>query len=183
MNKTVGNVRMAIDRSDWHVLLSFKLFWLLIHVVIPVYFNGWATALAQCFVFMALGGHYLENIFIVNHIQNGLVPPATAHWADKQVMATANWKSGSPFWNWFSGGLNHQIEHHMFPSLSMYWYPHISATVRQCCLDHGITYSDYPDFVTAWVAMWTYLKDMGNVEFVSKTGQKGAPPGEFKKTA
>lgn len=183
MRKSVGNVRMAIDRDDWMQLLGFKAFWFLIHIVIPVYFNGVWLALAQCFVFMGVGGHYLENIFIVNHIQNGLVPPADAHWASKQVLATANWKSRSVFWNWVSGGLNHQIEHHMFPAMATYWYPHISATVEQCCKDHGLTYYDYPDFSTAWISMWTYLKDMGREDFVSTTGQKGAPRVEDKKKA
>jgi fatty acid desaturase/cytochrome b involved in lipid metabolism len=175
VRKQVGNVRMAIGSGDWKQLLAFKIHWFILHVIIPVYFNGWKTALAQCFVFMAVGGHYLENIFIVNHVQNGLVPPPNAHWASKQVLATANWKSGSLFWNWFSGGLNHQIEHHMFPSLSHYWYPYIASAVEQCCKDHGLTYCNYPNFITAWVDMWTYLRDMGDENFVSRTGQKGAP--------
>jgi fatty acid desaturase/predicted heme/steroid binding protein len=174
--KQVGNVRMAIDGRDWAQMLAFKALWMSVHVIIPIYFNGYALALTQLLVFMGLGGHYLENIFIVNHIQNGLVPPPTAHWAAKQVMATTNWKSGSNFWNWFSGGLNHQIEHHMFPSLSYWWYSRISHIVRQCCLDHQLPYEDYPNWSSAWIAMITYLRDMGDPHFISKQGQKGAPP-------
>jgi len=173
-NKSVGNVKMAIDRDDWVLLLLFKGFWFFVHIIVPIYYNGFTLAMLQCVVFMGLGGHYMENIFIVNHIQNGLVPPSNAHWATKQVMATANWKSGSVFWNWFSGGLNHQIEHHLFPSLSQYWYPHISAIVQQTCEEYNLAYSNYPDFSTAWFAMINYLKDMGNEDFVSKTGMKGA---------
>jgi linoleoyl-CoA desaturase len=172
--KNVGNVRMAIDRNDWMQLLAFKLVWLVLHVAIPTYFNGWLLAATQLLVFMGLGGHYLENIFIVNHIQNGLVPPPNAHWATKQVMATANWKSGSVFWNFFSGGLNHQVEHHMFPSLSQYWYPHISHIVQQACKEHGLGYNNYETFPQAWIAMWRYLRDLGDENFVSVTGQKGA---------
>jgi fatty acid desaturase (delta-4 desaturase) len=175
-SKQVGNIRMAIDRNDWIQMLGFKVLWMTIHVIIPIYFNGYALALTQLLVFMALGGHYLENTFIVNHIQNGLVPPASAHWADKQVLATANWKSGSNFWNWFSGGLNHQIEHHMFPSLSYYWYSRISHIVEECCNDHKLPYNNYSTFSEAWLAMITYLRDMGDPHFISKTGQKGAPP-------
>jgi len=174
--KEVGNVRMALDRADWQLLLGFKLVWFLLHVAFPVYYQGWGLAMAQLFVFMGVGAHYLENIFIVNHIQNGLVPPASAHWASKQVMATANWKSGSMFWNWVSGGLNHQIEHHMFPSLSYFWYAPISAVVRQCALEHGLPYENFETFTDAWCAMHKYLKDLGQPDFVSKTGQKGAPP-------
>lgn len=183
VRKSVGNVRMAIDQRDWHQLLSFKAMWFVIHIIAPIYYQGVALAALQCLVFMGVGAHYLENIFIVNHIQNGLVPPPDAHWAAKQVMATANWKSGSHFWNWFSGGLNHQIEHHMFPALSYFWYPQVSHIVAECCAEYGLAYEDYPDFPTAWIAMFTYLKDLGDVNFVSKTGQKGAPPLEQKKKA
>lgn len=174
--REVGNVRMAIDAHDWHLLLSFKALWLVLHVALPVYFNGVGLALAQLFVAMALGGHYLENIFIVNHIQDSLVPPPNAHWASKQVLATANWKSGSIVANWISGGLNHQIEHHMFPSLSYYWYAPISHIVRATAEEHGLPYQNFDSFAQAWIAMWTYLKDMGSVDYVSKSGIKGALP-------
>ena len=60
-------------------------------------------------LFMVLGAQYLENIFIVNHIQDECAwPDKAAHWANKQVTATANWSSGSVAWNFISGGLNHQ---------------------------------------------------------------------------
>lgn len=146
-----------------------------VHVIAPIYFNGVGLALLQLFVFMGLGAHYLENIFIVNHIQNGLVPPADAHWANKQVLATANWRSGSAFFNWFSGGLNHQIEHHMFPSLSYFWYARVSHIVKATCADHGLPYENYDTFSAAWIAMITYLRDLGREDFVSKTGQHAAP--------
>lgn len=180
LRKHVGNISMAIDGEDWKGLLAFKAMWFVAHVILPVYYQGLGLGLLQMFLFMAIGGHYLENIFIVNHIQNGLVPPPDAHWASKQVLATSNWASGSVFWNWFSGGLNHQVEHHMFPALSHWWYPHIAATVKACCADHGLPYEDYASFPTAWIAMFTYLRDLGQVDFVSKTGQKGAPPVDKK---
>jgi len=180
--KEVGNVRMALDKHDWHLLLSFKGLWLVLHVLLPIYFNGVGLAMAQLFVFMGLGGHYLENIFIVNHIQQDLVPPPHAHWASKQVLATANWMSGSALANWISGGLNHQIEHHMFPSLSYYWYAPISDVVRECAAEHNLPYEDFASFPQAWWAMWTYLRDMGDEHYVSKAGIKGAPPAVTEET-
>lgn len=38
-------------------------------------------------------------------------------WAAVQCQTSVNWSSGSWFWNHFSGGLSHQIEHHLFPSI------------------------------------------------------------------
>ena len=103
--KRIGNVRMGISLRDWPAFLGFKLQWLLLHIVLPVYQQGWMTGLLQCFVAMAIAGHYMYQVFIVSHIQPGLVPPrASDHWAAKQVLSTANWGSGSIWANWISAG-------------------------------------------------------------------------------
>ena len=183
LHKSVGNVRISIDGNDWKVMLLFKAWWILCHIALPVYTQGPWKAWWQLFVFMGIGAHYLENIFIVNHIQNGLVPPAGAHWSTKQILATSNWCSGSVFWNWMSGGLCHQVEHHLFPALTQYWYPHISPIVAQACKDHGLPYENFESFPQAWMAMWHYLRDVGQADFVSKTGMKGAPALDPKEKA
>ena len=67
------------------------------------------------------------------------MPRKDAHWAVQQVQGSANWSSGSRWSNWLSGGLNHQIEHHLFPSMSIYLYPTISPVVRQTCAELGIS--------------------------------------------
>ena len=51
-------------------------------------------------VMMAVGAYYMEGIFIVNHLQRGLVPRPGAHWAEQQVQGSANWCSGSRWSNW-----------------------------------------------------------------------------------
>lgn len=130
---TVGHVKFAVYQSDWINLWFWKVVWFLIHVVAPVYYTGFGRAMLCLTIYMVLGAYYLESIFIVNHIQDELVPPSAAdsHWSNRQVQSTANWCSESWFWNWFSGGLNHQIEHHLFPSYSIYTYPVISKVVQQ----------------------------------------------------
>ena len=116
---------------------------------------------------LAIGAHYLENIFIVNHIQHGLVPPTAAHWSVKQVLGTSNWHSGSVWWNWVSGGLNHQIEHHLFPSMNIHLYPLIAPIVKQTCLEYGLPYYNYPSFGVAYLDMIRYLRAMGDPSFTA----------------
>jgi len=101
----------------------------------------------------------------VNHIQDELVPPTNSHWAAKQVQSTANWGSGSHLWNFVSGGLNHQIEHHLFPSHSIYLYPLMSPVVKRVCEKHGLAYKNFANFPEAYIAMVTYLKDLGTDKF------------------
>ena len=158
-------MRFAVSSEQWALLLPLKLLWLLLRVVLPLYLFSLPRALFLIFVPLAIGAHYLENIFIVNHIQHGLVPPAQAHWSCKQVLGTSNWHSGSVWWNWVSGGLNHQIEHHLFPSMNIHLYPLISPVVRQTCADFGLPYYNYPSFATAYLDMIRYLRAMGDPQF------------------
>jgi fatty acid desaturase len=153
----VGSVYFHVQRRDWYRLLFFKSLWVVTHVIPSLYYLGFGRTMGLMAVYMILGAQYLENIFIVNHIQEDLAhPPQTAHWANKQVLASCNWAAGSTFWNWFSGGLNHQIEHHLFPAISIYLYPSISQIVRDTCKEFNLPYHSYSSFPRAWLAMVCY---------------------------
>ena len=165
LNGYVGSVRFAVDSAQWQCLLPLKLLWLLARVAAPLYLFDTGHALLLILIPLAIGAHYLENIFIVNHIQHGLVPPPDAHWAVKQVLGTSNWCSGSVLANLVSGGLNHQIEHHLFPSMNIHLYPTISPIVRQACKEFDLPYYDYPSFASAYVDMLRYLRAMGDPAF------------------
>ena len=161
----VGNINFSVTQSEWYKLLIFKSFWLLIHVIVPIYYCGVVKTFLLAFLWLAIGAHYLENTFIVNHIQHGLVPSVNAHWSVKQVLATSNWCSESIFFNWISGGLNHQIEHHLFPTVSIHLYPQISPIIKKCCQDFNLPYYNYPSFTSAWCDMICYLKALGQADF------------------
>jgi len=166
----IGSVRFHVRRRDWVKLLTFKALWCMRCVVIPWYLLGFYRMVLLTSFWMVIGAHYLENIFIVNHIQADCAsPPTGSHWAVKQVWATSNWSSASVFWNWFSGGLNHQIEHHLFPSMSTYLYPYISHIVKDTCVEFGVPYQNYPNFGVAWWAMFSYLRSMGDPLYRKKT--------------
>lgn len=198
--RQVGNIRISAMRTkDRALLYAFKSFWMLLHIVLPTYYNGFGNAVACAFTVMIIGAYYIENIFVVNHIQDGLVPDASVHWADKQILGTANWGSvcfclgmaspdaqtsfslsippsslsmqASHFWNFFSGGLNHQIEHHLFPAMNPYLYPFISPIVKQCCEEHKLPYQNFSSFASAWWAMISYLYALGHPESESSVAK------------
>ncbi|CAF1432615.1 unnamed protein product [Rotaria magnacalcarata] len=164
-----GNIRLA---TKIHVIMSTlitKMLWLIIHVIVPYVYYGGKYTLVTLIIFMVIGAYYLENIFIVNHIQENLQTPMihvdnrrSLHWAIHQVYTTANWKSNSYLATFISGGLNHQIEHHLFPSMNIYLYPVISQIVQEECYKFGLPYHNYTSFTTAWLDMFYYLKKLGN---------------------
>lgn len=83
-------------------------------------------------------------------------------WAAVQCQTSVNWSSGSWFWNHVSGGLSHQIEHHLFPSICHTNYVHIQDIVEQTCLEYGVPYQNEHSLYTAYWKMLKHLKDMGS---------------------
>jgi len=86
-------------------------------------------------------------------------------WAAVQCQTSVNWSSGSWFWNHFSGGLSHQIEHHLFPGVCHTNYVHIQSVVEETCHEFGVPYQNEPSLATAIVKMFRHLKAMGTQDF------------------
>lgn len=182
--RRVGNVEFHTSRTIWCRIVALKALWVAMHVVIPIVVLGPLTGLATTVVMMAVGSYYTEGIFIVNHLQRGLVPPDDVHWAQQQVLGTCNWRGGSHWANVVSGGLNHQIEHHLFPGMSFHLYPTIAPVVRQTCEEFGLPYRNYRGFVPALLGTVSYLHQLGRApkdcrvpDFPGGEAATGSPPG------
>jgi linoleoyl-CoA desaturase len=63
---------------------------------------------------------------------------------------------------WFTGGLNFQVEHHLFPKVSHIHYYKISQIVRDLCKKYNVTYNEYPTFLDAFKSHIAHLKVVGN---------------------
>ncbi|XP_006109168.2 fatty acid desaturase 3-like isoform X4 [Myotis lucifugus] len=85
----------------------------------------------------------------MNHIPKEIGHEKHRDWASSQLAATCNVES-SPFIDWFSGHLNFQIEHHLFPTMPRHNYHRIAPLVKALCAKHGLTYEVKP-FLTALV--------------------------------
>lgn len=157
----VVNAPFFIERRHLMLAMLHKAVWISVHVVLPVVVLGPLHGLLPVLVMLAIGAYYMEGIFVVNHLQENLVPPGERHWAEQQVLGTANWGAGSRWSNFISGGLNHQIEHHLFPSMAVHLYPIISPVVRKTCREFGIPYREFSGY---WPALWgtiSFLHHMG----------------------
>ncbi|KAL7511882.1 hypothetical protein ACHAXN_008833 [Cyclotella atomus] len=82
-------------------------------------------------------------------------------WAAVQCQTSVNWSPGSWFWNHFSGGLSHQIEHHLFPSICHTNYYHIQDVVESTCQEYGVPYQSQPNLFVAYGKMLSHLKFLG----------------------
>lgn len=82
-------------------------------------------------------------------------------WAAVQCQTSVNWSPGSWFWNHFSGGLSHQIEHHLFPSICHTNYCYIQDIVQRTCEEYGVPYQSEKSLWVAYGKMLSHLKFLG----------------------
>eukprot|EP00049_Salpingoeca_infusionum_P012759 m.236708 g.236708 ORF g.236708 m.236708 type:complete len:444 (+) comp15264_c0_seq12:4869-6200(+) len=165
----------------WYASVAAKVFWLTRFVLIPFYFHG--VAFAPSFIaMMAVGGFYLAFFFLLSHnfeqvyhIVNGKLVPATDHantdrirentLVNRQVLTSSN--VGGPILAMFNGGLNYQIEHHLFPRVSHCHYAAISPIVRRFCEKNDIPYVHFPTVTENLWSMLRFFDIQGRAEHVA----------------
>jgi linoleoyl-CoA desaturase len=153
------------------------------------HFGFWITKAAHVFIFFVLPLIFLPlSYFIIGYIifsfTTGFVTSVIfqlAHavedtefmevkaeqkilendWAIHQVKTTSNFATRSKLITFFAGGLNFQIEHHLFPKVSHVFYPELSVIVRDVCAKYGITYGEHRTLALAIVSHVRFLKKMG----------------------
>ena len=95
-------------------------------------------------------------------------------WAVHQLETTSNYAPTSRILSWYIGGLNYQIEHHLFAHVSHVHYPEISKIVKATAEEYGIQYRSYRTF---WAALRDHarmLKQLGTPEMGSISMQAQA---------
>ncbi len=83
-------------------------------------------------------------------------------WAAHQVETTVDFARKSPLAAFLLGGLNFQVEHHLFPQICHVNYPAIAPVVEQTCRDYGLRYRAHTGFWTGVASHYRWLKRMGS---------------------
>jgi linoleoyl-CoA desaturase len=128
----------------------------------------WPTIIGF-FTMTFVAGFVISIIFQLAHtvedthfpMPNVVTEKMEDEWAIHQVKTTANFATHNRVISWLVGGLNFQIEHHLFPKISHVHYPAISRIIRQVCLDYGVVYVEYPRMYQAVASHVMFLKRMG----------------------
>ena len=120
-------------------------------------------------IFTIVAGFVLSIVFQLAHtVEHTSFPQPDAttgklddEWAVHQLKTTANFATDNKLVSWLVGGLNFQIEHHLFPKISHVHYPAISKIIRKACQDYGISYIEYPKVRYAVASHVAFLRQMG----------------------
>jgi linoleoyl-CoA desaturase len=85
------------------------------------------------------------------------------HWAEHQMRTTMNFANGDPVFTWLVGGLNFQVEHHLFPTICHIHYPKISKIVEKTAREFHVPYLSRKTFAGALWSHETMLWRLGRV--------------------
>ncbi len=152
-------------------LLVGKLIWLALFVAIPIAlgYNPLLVLLGFSIAYMTYG-LLICNVFMLAHVLEEVefIQPDDANqiedeWAIFQIKTTADFAPKNWFLNWYLGGLNYQVIHHLFPQICHIHYPKLAPIVADLCSEFEIKYYVYPTFRSALVSNYRFLKFLGTV--------------------
>ncbi|MEI8279096.1 MAG: acyl-CoA desaturase [Bacteroidota bacterium] len=157
-------------------LTLYKVCYFFVTLVLPLMYSNMLTSqvLLGFLMMHLLAGFCLSCIFQPAHVvdTSDYNMPVEGNkmknnWAVHQLLNTTDFSPDSKVISWFIGGLNFQIEHHLFPHVCHVHYPQISKIVSSVAKDHGLPYYVQPTMMRALIEHGKMLKYLGHTEMVA----------------
>jgi linoleoyl-CoA desaturase len=161
----------ANSGMEWLILTTTKLIYFSLVIVVPVVLLPFALwqVLIGFLIMHFISGFILAVIFQPAHVVEGtsyFQPDANGtlenSWAVHQLHTTTNYAMNNGLLNWFAGGLNFQIEHHLFPNICHVHYRQLAPIVQATAKEFGVPYKVKPTFWDALVAHRQMLQQLGD---------------------
>jgi Fatty acid desaturase len=156
--------------QEWIILIVTKIIYVGYIFLVPYFFtalSGWAI-LIGILTMHYIAGFMLAIIFQPAHVVEGTEFPLPDesnklenNWAVHQLLTTTNFGNNSRWFSWYIGGLNFQIEHHLFPNICHVHYRNISGIVKDTASEFGLPYKSARTFVEALGMHARLLKRFG----------------------
>ncbi len=166
----IGVTRMPPPKR-WELIgfVGGKALFLTLAFGLPILFHPLWIVLLFYVLTVTLAGVVVSVVFQVAHCVAEAefpLPPENSGsmentWAVHQVETTVNFARRNRVESWLLGGLNFQIEHHLFPRVCHVNYPAISKLVEQTCRDFGVRYGEHTSFRAALWSHFRWLRRMG----------------------
>ncbi|MEM9000757.1 MAG: acyl-CoA desaturase [Bacteroidota bacterium] len=155
---------------NWSTLAITKSLYFTVWIILPILFFDipWWHIFIGFFIMHYVAGLILSMVFQLAHIVEGAETPLPNEtgdmkntWAIHQLLTTVNFGTKNKIVNWFTGGLNHQVEHHIFPNISHVHYTKISKIVKQTAKEFNLPYNEYKTTRKAIISHFRHLKELG----------------------
>lgn len=160
----------------WEVI-STKLVYYAIFLVLPIWLSAtpWYVTLIGYSIMHLLCGFILAIVFQPAHVMPNMefVKPTEKgtvenSWAIHELHTTSNFAPDNKLLSWYVGGLNFQVEHHLFPNICHIHYKAISKIVKETAEEYGLPYYSIPSFRKAISEHAKMLKALGQYDELPK---------------
>jgi linoleoyl-CoA desaturase len=160
--------------SEWIILFVTKAAFYTYMLVLPILLLDitWVHLLIGFLTLHLTAGLIVGIIFQLAHVVEETDHPQPneknmidEHWLIHEMVTTNNFARKNKALCWFVGGLNFQIEHHLFPKICSVHYPAISPIVERTAREFNIPYNHHETFTEAVASHYRTLKKFGDPEF------------------
>jgi linoleoyl-CoA desaturase len=165
-----------------HIIFwATKILYVAFYMVVPAMVWGFGAWIAGYFILNAALGLTLSIVFQLAHVVENtefenVALDETKHvetaWAEYQLKTTSNFAMKSKVISWFVGGLNFQIEHHLFPKVSHVHYPAISKIVMKKCAVYNIPYNKFDTMLQAVASHFRIMRSLGKAPVIAEPQAK-----------
>jgi linoleoyl-CoA desaturase len=166
------------SRGQVALVIGMKLLYYFNTIALPLLvldLTWWQFAIGL-FTFHFTAGFILTVVFQLAHVVEGPSHYATEGdelmedaWMIHQLRTTSNFARTNKPLSWFIGGLNYQIEHHLFPKICSIHYPAISPIVKRVAHEYGVPYFEQPTLRAAIVSHYRVLERLADPAVTPET--------------
>jgi linoleoyl-CoA desaturase len=158
-----------MNRKEHVVFWISKILYIVFYIALPIFCVGFLPWLGGFVFANIVAGIVLSYTFQLAHAVEGPEFDAVGlddkmietEWAVHQIKTTANFAPRNKLISWFVGGLNYQVEHHLFPRISHIHYPALSKIVQEQCQRFGLPYHSFPTLALAVASHVRTMKELG----------------------
>jgi linoleoyl-CoA desaturase len=171
MRGRIGNSAIRVPRRwDMVGLLAGKAIFIGWAIVVPLLFYPWWVVAVGYVGFTMVAGLVTATTFQLAHCVEEAASASADEmaatrrvWAVHEVETTVDFCPRNVVLTWFLGGLNFQIEHHLFPRVPHTHYPRIAEIVRRKAAEHGVRYTAQPSLHVAIRSHQRHLRALGRL--------------------
>lgn len=155
--------------NEWVILVITKMIYFGLFLALPIILvpAAWYWVVLGFVLMHFLAGVILSFVFQLAHMVEGvdnIQAPADGkiedEWMVHQLRTTADFSRDSKLINWFFGGLNFQVEHHLFPTICHVHYPALSEIVKQTAAEYDLPYRENLKIGKAIKAHMVHLRNL-----------------------
>lgn len=169
--KGITRQQGSTPKKEMLLLTVTKIAYFAVFLVLPLLiapFSWWVLLLGFLTMHFT-AGIFMSTVFQMAHVvEEATQPTANAEgviekeWTVHELETTANFARKSRIFGWMIGGLNYQVEHHLFPYISHIHYRAISPIVKQTAQEYGIRYNENKTFFGAIASHIRMLRKLGH---------------------